>query len=224
MEALWPDESREVVSRRLSVALATLRAVLDPDKRHPPDRFVVGDRDAVRLDLANLPVDVEQFLAAAAGALASYGQHEAREARPELAQAESLYTGDFLDEDPSEDWATPLRDEARTTYVSVVRALAALADASGHLDDALRYHRRVLERDAWDEGAHLALVSLLERAGRHGEARRCYRVYVSRMEEIRVPVRRSHPPELDLNPTRTPVGTLVAPATAGPCVRRWDDV
>jgi DNA-binding SARP family transcriptional activator len=188
MEALWPDESREVVSRRLSVALATLRAVLDPDKRHPPDRFVVGDRDAVRLDLANLPVDVEQFLAAAAGALASYGHHEAREARAELAQAESLYTGDFLDEDQYEDWATPLRDEARTTYVSVVRALAALADASGHLDDALRYHRRVLERDAWDEGAHLALVSLLERAGRHGEARRCYRVYVSRMDEIRVPV------------------------------------
>jgi hypothetical protein len=149
MEALWPDESREVVSRRLSVALATLRAVLDPDKRHPPDRFVVGDRDAVRLDLANLPVDVEQFLAAAAGALASYGHHEAREARAELAQAESLYTGDFLDEDQYEDWATPLRDEARTTYVSVVRALAALADASGHLDDALRYHRRVLERDAW---------------------------------------------------------------------------
>jgi DNA-binding SARP family transcriptional activator len=185
MEALWPDESPEVVTRRLSVALATLRAVLDPDKRHPPDRFVVGDRDAVRLDLANLPVDVEEFLGAAAGALASYGQHEDREARAELAHAESLYTGDFLDEDPYEDWATPLRDEARTTYVSVVRALAALADASGQLDDALRYHRRVLERDAWDEGAHLALVSTLERAGRHGEARRCYRVYASRMEEIR---------------------------------------
>jgi len=134
------------------------------------------------------PIDVEQFLAAAASALASYGQREARAARAELAHAERLYTGVFLDEDPYEDWTTPLRDESRTTYISIVRALAALAEASGDLDDALRYHRRVLERDAWDEGAHLALVSLLEQAGRHGEARRCYRVYVSRMEEIRVRV------------------------------------
>lgn len=188
MQALWPEENPDAVSRRLSVALATVRAVLDPEKRHPPDQFVVGDKDAVRLQLANLPIDVERFLAAAAEGLALYRDGRATEARARLLAAEYAYDGDFLEEDLYEDWAIPLRDEARTMYVSVARALADLAEESGDLDNAVRYHFRILEKDSWDEGAHLALVRTLERAGRHGEARRSYRAYVSRMQEIGVPV------------------------------------
>jgi DNA-binding SARP family transcriptional activator len=51
---------------------------------------------------------------------------------------------------------------------------------------AARYYRRVLERDPYEEPAHLALVSELVSAGRHGEARRCYHAYCARMEEIGV--------------------------------------
>ena len=36
MEILWPDEDSDVVRRRLSVALATARAVLDPDSGTRP--------------------------------------------------------------------------------------------------------------------------------------------------------------------------------------------
>ena len=188
MEALWPEENPDVVTRRLSVALATVRAVLDPEKRHPPDHFIIGDKDAVRLDLANLPIDVEQFLAAAAEGLALYRNGRATEAKPILLAAEGAYDGDFLEEDLYEDWARPLREEARTMYISVSGALAELAEESGDIDNAVRYHFRILEKDSWDEVAHLALVRTLERAGRHGEARRSYRAYVSRMEEIGVPV------------------------------------
>ena len=173
METLWPGEEPRAVTRRLSVALATLRAVLDPDKRHPADHFVGGDRDALQVDLSHLPVDVERFLATAAA-----GQY---------ALAESLYTGDFLEEDPYEDWAQPLRDEARATYVTVLRALAAGTWRAGDADGAIQRYLRVLEIDGWDEGAHLSLVGVLDAAGRHGEARRHYRTYTSRMAEIRVP-------------------------------------
>ncbi len=188
MEALWPQENPGVVARRLSVALATVRAVLDPEKTHPPDHFVIGDKDAIRLELAALPVDVEAFLAAAADGLARYGEGDAGEAEVQLAAAERAYEGDFLEEDRYEDWATPLREEARTTYISLLRALAALAEASGQPDDAVRRYLRILEMDPWDEGAHLALVGTMERAGRHGEARRRYTAYASRMKEIGVPV------------------------------------
>jgi DNA-binding SARP family transcriptional activator len=186
MEALWPGENPEVVTRRLSVALATLRAVLDPEKSHPSDHFVIGDKDAVRLDLATLPVDVEVFLAEAAEGLARLG--DAGDATVRLDAAERAYEGDFLEEDRYQDWATPLREEARTTYISVLRAQAALAETSRHPGDAVRRYLRILEMDPWDEGAHLALVGTMERAGRHGEARRRYLAYTSRMEEIGVPV------------------------------------
>jgi DNA-binding SARP family transcriptional activator len=185
MDILWPDEDPPRLANRLSVALATVRLVLDPAKRHPPGHFLAGDKDAVRLNLANLPVDVEAFMALAELALDQQGQ--GAEAEDRLRQAEAAYAGDFLEEDPYEDWATALREEARATYISVARALARRAAAAADHDSAARYNLRILDKDGWDEGAHLALVDALERAGRHGEARRRYRAYAARMAEIAVP-------------------------------------
>ena len=185
MDTLWPDDDPTTVARRLSVALATVRAVLDPDKRHPADHFVIGEKDIVRLNLDHVPVDVEQFLTAATTALASLD--EADRARALLLGACGLYAGDFLEEDRYEDWAAPLRDQARTTYVSALRALADLAESSHAIDEAVRANVRILDVDPWNEAAHLGLVRVMERAGRHGEARRYFESYRSRMGEIGVP-------------------------------------
>src|SRR5262245_14500013 len=187
MEALWPDEDPDVVTRRLSVAQATVRAVLDPDKRHPPDYFLVSTKDAMHVDLTHLPADVERFLAAAADGLALCRAGNAVAARQQLEIAEGTYDGDFLEEDLYEDWAVPLREESRATYVAVSRTLAELAAAAADIDGAVRHYLRVLDTDRWDAAAHLALVRVLEGSGRHGEARRRYRAYVSRMEEIGAP-------------------------------------
>ena len=212
----------ELVTRRLSVALTTIRAVLDPDKQHPADRFVIGDNDAVRLDLTNVPIDVEQFLATAADGLAAYTRDGDGDATAILATAASSYRGDFLEEDPYEDWAAPLRDEARATYVAVVRALAEAATRAGDVDEAVRNHMRILEKDPWDENAHLALVEILERAGRHGEAHRSYaRIHVTdggaASARGTVPVaepRLTRRRDQVFNPALTPVGTVM-PSTRG---------
>jgi DNA-binding SARP family transcriptional activator len=187
MDSLWPDEDPEVVTRRLSVAQATVRAVLDPQKRYLPDHFVISANDALRLDLTNLPVDVERFLADAARGLGLRRSGTTAEASEVLRAAERLYEGDFLEEDLYEDWAGPLREEARTAFLSVSRALAELAAGSGDVDAAVRRYLQILDKDPWDAAAHLALVEVLEGAGRHGEARRRYRAYVSRLEEIGIP-------------------------------------
>jgi DNA-binding SARP family transcriptional activator len=132
-------------------------------------------------------VDVEEFLAMANAGLDRQRQPGAGpEALAELVAAESAYTGDFLEEDPYDDWAVPLREEARATYLAVARTLAAAAAGAGRHDQAVRYHLRVLERDPYDEDAHLGLVATLSGAGRHGEARRRYRLYAGRMAELGV--------------------------------------
>ena len=69
-------------------------------------------------------------------------------------------------------------------FTETSRALAAAAADAGDADVAARHYRRILERDSYDEPAHLGLSSVLEAAGRHGEARRCYRTYCARMDEI----------------------------------------
>ncbi|HEX6676984.1 MAG TPA: tetratricopeptide repeat protein [Actinomycetes bacterium] len=181
METLWPGEAPERLSNRLSVALSTVRAVLDPERRFAPDRFVAADKHV--LWLADLAVDVEEFLAAAHAGLAAAG---ADAAVGLLTAAEAAYAGDFLEDDPYEDWAVPLREEAREAYVAVARTLARLAAQAGEHDRAVRYHLRVLEHDGYDEEAHLGLARVLSEAGRHGEARRRYRLYTERMAEIGV--------------------------------------
>ena len=51
-ELLWPDDDPAKTGHRLSVLLATVRGVLDPDKAWPPDHYVAGDSSGLRLDLA----------------------------------------------------------------------------------------------------------------------------------------------------------------------------
>jgi ATP/maltotriose-dependent transcriptional regulator MalT/DNA-binding SARP family transcriptional activator len=185
MEALWPEQSPAPLGNRLSVLLSTVRSVLDPEKRHEPDEFVGGDKSAIWLQSENVAVDVERFLAAAAEAL-DVRRAGGADAEPRLVAAEAMYSGDFLEEDAYEDWAIVLREEARAAYTEVVRGLAEDAASRGDTDAAGRYYLRVLERDPYDEPAHLGLVSALESAGRHGEARRCFRTYCARMDTIGV--------------------------------------
>ena len=185
-ELLWPDDDPEPLGNRLSVALATVRSVLDPDKRYPAEYFVPADKGSIALDLDHLELDVEAFLVEAAAAARLARSGDAGTARAKLETAEALYGGDFLEEDPYEDWAVSLREEAQATYISIARSLAEAAAVDGDADGATRYYLRILERDPYDEGAHLGLVAALVAAGRHGEARRRYGFYAAKMEEISV--------------------------------------
>jgi DNA-binding SARP family transcriptional activator len=160
--------------------------VLDPEKRFSADWFVPADKSAIGLDLEHVELDVEQFLAAAANAERLARNGDAAGARASREEAERLYAGDFLEEDPYEDWAVSLREEAQATYIALARTLAEDAAASGDADGATRYYLRILERDPFDEGAHLGLVAALVAAGRHGEARRRYGFYAAKMDEIAV--------------------------------------
>ncbi len=183
MEALWPGDDPQKLGNRLSVALSTLRSVLDPDRRFGAEHFIRADRDSIAIDPEAVLVDVEVFLHAAEAGL-SLRSGDRDDAEEWLAQAEATYAGDVLEEDPYSEWAVSLREEARATYISVAHALARDASDTGRDEDALRYFLRILSRDAYDEGAHLGIVSALERLGRRGEARRSYGGYVARMEEI----------------------------------------
>jgi DNA-binding SARP family transcriptional activator len=183
-ELLWPDDDPEPLGNRLSVALATVRAVLDPDKRYAPDWFIPADKNAIGLDLEHVEVDVELFLAAAGEAIRLARSGDAAGAQASREAAEALYGGDFLEEDPYEDWAVGLREEVQATYISVARTLAEESAGTGDADGATRFYLRILERDSFDEGAHLGLVAALASGGRHGEARRRYGFYATKMEEI----------------------------------------
>jgi ATP/maltotriose-dependent transcriptional regulator MalT/DNA-binding SARP family transcriptional activator len=183
MELLWPEADRAKSGNRLSVLLSMVRDVLQPEQ--VPGEPLTTDGDAVGLDLGLVHVDVEEFLTNAEIALAAH-----RDGHPDaiarLAAAVAVYTGDFLEDDPYQDWVTPLAEELRATYVALLQALATRLRQAGDVDGVVRYTLRLLEQDPYDEEAHLELVSVLLAAGRLGEARRRYQIYVNRMSEIDV--------------------------------------
>lgn len=183
METLWPGEDPNKLANRLSVALTTVRSVLDPQHRLGPEAFVVADRDSVGLDRDSVDIDLEQFLASTREGLACLRRGETERAIPILEDATVAYAGDFLEENPYDDWATPAREEARAAYVAAARALARHATDP---DVAVPHYLRVLEIDRYDEQAHLGLVSALADAGRHGEAHRHYLNYRRAMDDLSV--------------------------------------
>lgn len=178
-ETLWPNEEPSAISNRLSAAMSVVRGVLDPDRRHAADYYVEATREALRLNLQHAEVDVEEFLQAADVALAVDAQRLG--ARGLLEAAAGKYTGECFAEDLYEDWAAPLREEARSSYLMVLRRLAR---QSNDPDVTVPTCLRLLGHDPYDEEAHLQLVASLARAGRHGEAHRHYRVYTGRMGEL----------------------------------------
>jgi ATP/maltotriose-dependent transcriptional regulator MalT/DNA-binding SARP family transcriptional activator len=186
METLWPGEATANLANRLHVAVSTLRSVLDPDHRFDGQRFVATDDDTVRARLEHLEVDVESFLDDANTGLALLRAGRTDEALPLLVRAESGYRGDFLEEDLYADWAVPLREQARAAYLAATARLAQHAREAGDIDAVTRYLLRILEHDPYDERAHLRLVETFAATGRHGDARRHYRLYCARMEELEV--------------------------------------
>jgi len=177
-EALWPDDAgSERLSARLSVQLSTVRRILGGG--------IIADRASIRLDLDEVQLDVEDL-------------HRSVDAG-DLQRVIDLYRGDFLPEDPYEDWAAPARDQARRTFVRAAHGLAVEAATVGDHERVADYAGRILTTDPFDESAHHRLIGALSAAGRRGEARHAYGSYADRMHELAVPC--------------APFADLVAPTT-----------
>ena len=166
---------------RLSVALSQLRQVLDPDRDHPADHYVVADRSRVRLSGATVTVDLHEFSRAAVevtgGGSVAVDVLEAVAAR---------HTGALLEGEDAE-WIDGPREGVERLGREVNRALALALSGTPEAARAVPWLIRQINDDPYDEPTYVSLVRLLERLGRHGEARNYYGVYTSRMRELSMP-------------------------------------
>lgn len=185
-EAMWPGEDPGPLGNRLSVALSTIRKVLDPGRRHPPDYYLVADARTIALRLDRIDVDLNEFLQVADEGIDLVAKGERAASAAPLRRARRLYAGDFLEEDLYEEWAVQPREEARSRAVMVLRLLARLAAEQGDDESAGQYLGQLLEREPYDEDAWLASIAGQLRLRRHGEARRRYAAYARRMGELDV--------------------------------------
>ena len=182
-ELLWPGV--QDTSGRLSVALSTARAVLDPGRRHDADHYLSSDRSNARLDPMTVSIDIVEFERLARSALDAARAGSA-DAVPLLQAAASLHAAPFLADEAADEWADDIRADLVRLAVEVKRILAARLVDAGETEQAVGWLMAVLDDDPYDEPSHHDLIGVLAGARRHGEARRAYRSYTARMAELEV--------------------------------------
>ena len=165
IDLLWPDEPDAApLPARLSVQLSTVRRLLGGG--------VIADRDAIRLDLREVGLDLAELYRAL------------RDGDDERAVA--IYCGEFLPEDAYADWAIAPRDRARRAVLGALQRLAAATTDSAVAVDHLQ---RALDLDPLGAVAHEQLIKVLHAGGRLGEARRAHDRYAGLMSDLGAPAR-----------------------------------
>jgi DNA-binding SARP family transcriptional activator len=173
MEAFWPRSTPEAARNSLNVALHGLRRALRVATDLP---VVVLEDGTYRLhaDL-RLWVDVDEFEdhVQAGRRLEAAGAPDGAIAEYELAVA--VYQGDFLADDPYEEWPVLTRERLRLAYLDTLDRLSQLHLGQDRLAACAALCRRIIEHDACREDAHRRLMRCYARQRRHYLALRQYR-------------------------------------------------
>jgi DNA-binding SARP family transcriptional activator len=172
METFWPQSSPAAARNSLNVAIHGLRRALRAAADVP---VVVFEGGAYRLAAGlRLWVDVDEFErhAEAGHWLENAGEQAAAIAELELAA--SLYQGDFLDDDPYEDWPVLTREHLRLRYLDLLDRLSRLHFDQGSYSASAAVCRRIIGHDSCREDAHRRLIRCYSRQGHPHLALRQY--------------------------------------------------
>jgi DNA-binding SARP family transcriptional activator len=175
-ELLWPDQAPQVARNSLRQALAKLRQAIRDHEARPP--FLLISRDALGFNTAShFALDTAAFdELAAAGERCPHAREEAcAECVARWERAIALYRGPFLDQATPrdsagfEEWALLRRERYERQAAEMLARLAGYYERRDGAQ-ALRYARRHLALDPWNEEVHRQVMRVLAASGQRGAA------------------------------------------------------
>lgn len=176
IEWLWPNLEPESARNSLWVAVSHLRRLLEPElSPRGASSFVLSELPGYRFDPAGrCEIDVNAFRDRARDGQELQQRGEWLAAIDAYLAAQDLYQGDYLAQDPYEDWALPTRERLGGAFVEMEKALATCLLTLGRYREALTHTRRVLDQDPCDEGAWRLTMEAHYRAGEQEQALRAF--------------------------------------------------
>src|SRR5215212_7921916 len=185
VEALWPGVSLQDADRRLRITVSLLRRALEPDLgRGSGSRYVLSRRPGYSFDeRADCEVDAWKFRERQQRAEAAQGAGELGDAIREYREALDLVRGEFLAEEPYEDWAIAAREEWRDIQLAALSELAECLALEGRYSEATEASERALALDENRDELHRRLILYHYCAGEQGLALRAYRDYTKILKE-----------------------------------------
>jgi DNA-binding SARP family transcriptional activator len=178
METLWPDCEPQAASNNLKAAMHGLRRVLSQLFREGESfqyvLFLQGNY-LINPEI-ELRVDVEEF--EEHWALGRRLEREGRvdEAVQEFELAAMLYRGDYLEDEPYENWTLLRREALKDIYLIILGKLADYAMGTADYEGCIIYCQKILTKDPCREDAYRRLMCCYSRLGRRNRARRWYEI------------------------------------------------
>lgn len=183
IEALWPDQHPENTLRNFKVTLHRLRKLLQPDMTPAIGSAYIHLKDnLVSLDADLCQVDTAAFHRLCKQARRTDPSADTHTVLEMCREAETLYQGDFLPEEPYLAWAAMKRSTLREEYLQLMYRLGHLLSDQHEFSEARRCYRRIVRIDPAQEKAQRRLMRLLADAGRPQEAVRLYREFRTHLE------------------------------------------
>ena len=139
LEALWPGVPAESAERSLRQTVSLLRRALEPElKRGSDSRYILSKRPGYLFDPgSDCDVDAWQFEEHRKRAEAAWKVSGLAEAIGECRAALDLARGEFLAEDPYEDWAMEAGQEWRERQLLVLSLLSECLAQKGRYTEAI---------------------------------------------------------------------------------------
>lgn len=185
VEALWPGVPPEAAERSLRVTVSLLRRVLEPDLGRGADsRYVHQRRPGYSFNRrADCEVDAWQFEKHRQEAEASRQAGRFDEAIRGYRAALGFVRGEFLAEEPYEEWAMDARgrwDERRLALSSDLSECLAL---KGRYAEAIETCKHALTLDGYREDLHRRLMLYHYGAGEQNLSLGAFRSYARMLKE-----------------------------------------
>jgi len=155
-EILWPDSPPAAAFGSLKVAAHNLRRSLGMSSPDSTD-WMMTHRGAYRLG-ASVWIDADQFERHIRTAKAHQAVGETVHARESFAAAAALYLGDYLEDDPYEDWPTLTRERLRDQYLYALGWLAVRAVEDHDYQRAIDYSHQIVQFDPCREDVYQLLM------------------------------------------------------------------
>ena len=185
IDALWPGASPKAAERSLRVTVSLLRRVLEPDlARGGESRYVHQRRPGYSFNReADCEVDAWEFEKHRRQGDEARRDGRVDEAIREYRAALGLVRGEFLAEEPYEEWAMEAREQWRERQLALCSHLSECLALKGRYAEAIEVCKYALTLDGYREDLHRRLMLYHYCAGEQGLSLRAFRGYAGMLRD-----------------------------------------
>ena len=176
IDLLYYDADPDKVVKNLRGRVSELRKALEPDlKKGPESKYILNVGQGYRFnDQADCWMDVHEFSRLCQTAQDLADTQRWPQAVEVYQQAIELYRGDFLEEDPYEEWAFAPREDFLEHYLKALEGLARCQGQLGAFQNAIECCQHILQKQVARESAFRLKMRFHHYAGEQQQALETY--------------------------------------------------